>query len=205
MCLSSLSCDTMICANFKVADSLPDESFAGIQCVVAYTTSFGERRIRVHSLRLPTSSNYRKVIAAIDLDALVYLNCSRYMEACLSQDLSSVREQVIEDCVSPLTGFKFNSGENVGQGLALPEALRLYPMYQSCLLKSPLLKDNPLRYAFQVRNWSQLTLVVWIIVWLNGSRFVICHCETSLCISTRECSPFTTCQRWLALGTNPVT
>merc|ERR1712137_236277 len=142
MSYSSINSDTTLCADLTVRETLPDESSVGIQVVVLYTTSFGESRIRIHSKQIPVSSNYRKVMAAADVDSIVYLNCARYFELCFSKDLPAVRETIVEDCLPSLQGFKKHSGHSIGPELALPDALRLYPLYQLCLLKSAFFKDS---------------------------------------------------------------
>ena len=139
---SCLSSDTILCAKLTITEDLPDESFAGIQCVILYTSSHGEKRIRVHSMRLNVSRNIGKVIASADIETIMYLNTAKYLRDTFHKDLSSIRGQVIDDIIAPLKAYQKIS--RPGSSF-IPDSLALYPLFQLCILKSPWFKEAKLR------------------------------------------------------------
>lgn len=144
---STLSSNTTIAANLKITENLPDESFVGFQCALLYTTCFGERRIRIHSLRIPVSQHYGKVIAAADVDSILFLNSCRYLKLSLKKELKLIRSVAVNDCLQALVSFKKKSASN-SIGLSIPDSLRLLPLYQLCLLKTSLLKETRVSYVY---------------------------------------------------------
>jgi hypothetical protein len=67
--LPAIDCDKAICVSLRYEDKLVDGSEACVQCALLYTTTDGERRIRVHTMALPVTSTLGNVFRASDLEA----------------------------------------------------------------------------------------------------------------------------------------
>lgn len=66
-----IDCDKAIVVHLKHDEKLADNSEACFQCALLYTTQQGERRVRVHTLCLPTSTQLSSMYRGADLDAHV--------------------------------------------------------------------------------------------------------------------------------------
>ena len=69
--LPQIDCDKSIVVHLKHDEKLPDNSEACFQCALLYTTQEGERRVRVHTLCLPTSTQLNSMYRGADLDTHV--------------------------------------------------------------------------------------------------------------------------------------
>src|ERR1700722_1274936 len=52
-------------------DKLPENSSALIQCAVLFTSVGGQRRLRIHNMQLPVSTEHSQMYRLADQDALV--------------------------------------------------------------------------------------------------------------------------------------
>lgn len=66
-----IDCDKSIVVHLKHDEKLLDNSEACFQCALLYTSQGGERRIRVHTLCLPTSTQLSSMYRGADLDTHV--------------------------------------------------------------------------------------------------------------------------------------
>ncbi|CAI7926014.1 unnamed protein product [Closterium sp. NIES-53] len=67
--LPAMDSDKAIMATVKHDEKLAENSEACFQCAILYTTTTGERRVRVHTLSLPTTASLASVFRGADLDA----------------------------------------------------------------------------------------------------------------------------------------
>jgi protein transport protein SEC24 len=78
-----------------------------VQCAVLYTTSGGERRIRVHTLALRSSTDVTQTFRAADLDATVaLLTRAAAWRALRDGDLAAARKQLTERVVNALAAYR---------------------------------------------------------------------------------------------------
>jgi protein transport protein SEC24 len=128
---------------------------ASVQASLLYTTSSGERRIRVHTLVLPTSPDVGVVAASADVDVVANLLAKASVEATLKAGLDAARSRLQQRCIDVVAACRHGrSSASVGgygapavrgapaapqtpsQPPKLPESLQLLPLYCMALLKS---------------------------------------------------------------------
>ena len=69
--LAGVDADTTVAIRVKHDDKIPDNTDVHFQVALLYTTSYGVRRIRVHTLTLRSSSQYADIFRCADMDALL--------------------------------------------------------------------------------------------------------------------------------------
>lgn len=141
-----------------------------IQCALLYTTPEGHRRIRVHTMGMPTTSVLGNLFRAADLDAQFSVIMKNAAEAMTEKPLPQIREKVLQDCVNTLYTYrKFCATTSSSGQLILPEALKLLPLYTLALNKVWI--RIQIRIRIRIPIWIRIRIRIWI--W-NTSRIGLC-------------------------------
>eukprot|EP00899_Mesostigma_viride_P012163 jgi/Mesvir1/20948/Mv08019-RA.1 len=141
--LPAIDCDKSILVTFKLTEVLAEHMEACFQCAVLYTTTDGHRRIRVHTLSLPTAGSLPGVYKMADMDALFAVMVKQGVQKAALQTLAQLREGAVSTCVNTLHAYrKFCATTSAAGQLILPEALKLMPLYTLALTKSLGLRAN---------------------------------------------------------------
>ena len=143
--LPALDCDKAISVALRYEEKLPDGQEACVQCALLYTTTAGERRIRVHTLALPISSVLGNIFRASDLEAqtcdMIRKSAAKLLTGTCS--LALAKEQALTVTVNTLYAYrKFCASNNSTGQLILPEGLKVLPLYCLALHKSPGLRAD---------------------------------------------------------------
>lgn len=100
-----------------------------LQTASLHTTSDGERRIRVVTLALPTTSNISQVYASADQIAIATFLASKSVERSLSHKLEDARDAVTNKLVDILTAYKASvTAGGASAQLNIPENLKMLPL-----------------------------------------------------------------------------
>lgn len=137
--LAGVDADTAITVRIKHDDKLPDNSDVHFQVALLYTTSYGARRIRVHTLSLRTSAQYADVFRCADMDSFLAVIPKMGVRDALGMPLAAVRDKTISAlCVGVLACYrKHCTSTNTAAGqLILPEALKLLPAFAASAIRS---------------------------------------------------------------------
>ncbi|KAJ8687154.1 hypothetical protein QAD02_022948 [Eretmocerus hayati] len=118
-----------------IEENLSDMQNVCFQAALLYTSSKGERRIRVHTLCLPISTNLSDIIYSADQQCIIGLLSKMAVDRSLQSSLSDAREALINAAVDALSSFKLLQSYP-GSGLMAPQNLKLLPLYIIALLKS---------------------------------------------------------------------
>jgi len=143
--LPALDCDKAISVDLRYEEKLNDGQDAFVQCALLYTTTHGERRIRVHTLALPVSSVLGNVFRASDLEAQT---CDMIRKASAklltgSCSLQGAKDAALRTTVDTLHAYrKFCASNNSTGQLILPEGLKVLPLYCLALHKSDGLRSD---------------------------------------------------------------
>ena len=128
--LAGIDSDKSIIAYVKHEEKLKEQQEVSFQCALLYTTSFGERRIRVHTLSLPTTSVMGNVYRSADLDAQMHAMLRSIVAHYPKMQPESVKEAATNACVNILYAYRRYCATSSSSGqLILPEALKLMPLY----------------------------------------------------------------------------
>lgn len=136
--LPNVSPDAGFGMQLTIEESLTDLQQVCFQAALLYTSSKGERRIRVHTLALPTASNLTDVLHSADTQCIIGLLSKMAVDRCMSASMSEAREAVMNVAVDALSAFRLSQNLPAGSmssSLHAPMSLRLLPMYLLALLK----------------------------------------------------------------------
>ncbi|KAJ5898786.1 hypothetical protein N7495_003530 [Penicillium taxi] len=109
-----------------------------LQAAVLHTTCNGERRIRVITMVLPTTTNLADVYASADQQAIATFYCHKATEKALSSGLDPARDLLQSKIIELLTTYRkeLAGGSVGGGGLQFPANLRALPILFLALMKN---------------------------------------------------------------------
>lgn len=116
-------------------ESLIDVKTVCFQAALLYTSSNGERRIRVHTLCIPVSASLSEIMQSADVQCIVGLLSKMAVDRSLSSNLSDARDAFINATVDVLGAYKLAQNLPTASGLLAPNNLALFPLYVLALLK----------------------------------------------------------------------
>ncbi|CAD0198408.1 unnamed protein product [Chrysodeixis includens] len=136
--LPNVSPDAGFGMQLSIEESLSDLQQVCFQAALLYTSSKGERRIRVHTLALPTASNLTDVLHSADQQCIIGLLSKMAVDRCMTASMGEAREAVMNVAVDALSAFRLSQNLPAGamsSSLHAPMSLRLLPLYLLALLK----------------------------------------------------------------------
>ena len=95
----------MLC-QVAIEEDLKDSREVSFQAALLYTSSKGERRIRVHTLCVPTTASLQEVVQGADQHCIVGLLGKMAVDRTLNSTLSDAREAFINVCVDTIERWK---------------------------------------------------------------------------------------------------
>ncbi|KRZ38836.1 Protein transport protein Sec24B, partial [Trichinella pseudospiralis] len=134
--LSNVNPDSAFGVLLNLDDNI-DQPVVCIQAAVLYSTCHGQRRIRVHTICLPTSESILEIHNGADLPAIIALISRMAVDRCLSQQgtIQMAREASINAVVDCLYAFRSASGSREFGTLLCSRNMRLFPIFILALLK----------------------------------------------------------------------
>ncbi|XP_061197117.1 protein transport protein Sec24A-like isoform X3 [Saccostrea echinata] len=121
----------------SIEDSLVDTNTVCFQAALLYTSSKGERRIRVHTLCLPVTNQLSEIYAGADQQAIVGLLAKMAVDRSVTSSLTDAREALINAAMDSLASFgsTIPPAQRIGS-LPICYSLRMLPTFILALLKS---------------------------------------------------------------------
>eukprot|EP00941_MAST-03F_sp_MAST-3F-sp1_P005150 g5150.t1 len=118
-----------------------------VQSALLYTTSFGERRIRVNTIAAPVSSLVKEVVESVDLDALICLIGKDAVDTARLKGLPAARQRLNQQCLDILRGTRKASNPKTAQGqynqspqrgglVPVSDSLKMLPLYLMSMEKN---------------------------------------------------------------------
>ena len=111
-----------------------------LQAALLYTTSSGERRIRVHTMELPVTSTLATLYEQADVDACINLMGRVAVDTAMNTKLLDGAEKLQNGSLDLLRAYRSlcpPQAKTTSQ-LLLPDGLKLLPLYALGLMKSTL-------------------------------------------------------------------
>uniref|UniRef100_A0A8D1KJX6 Protein transport protein Sec24B n=1 Tax=Sus scrofa TaxID=9823 RepID=A0A8D1KJX6_PIG len=133
--LANINPDAGFAVQLSIEESLTDTSLVCFQTALLYTSSKGERRIRVHTLCLPVVSSLADVYAGVDVQAAICLLANMAVDRSISSSLSDARDALVNAVVDSLSAYGSTVSNLQHSGLIAPTSLKLFPLYVLALLK----------------------------------------------------------------------
>ncbi|XP_020032731.2 protein transport protein Sec24B isoform X3 [Castor canadensis] len=133
--LANINPDAGFAVQLSIEESLTDTSLVCFQTALLYTSSKGERRIRVHTLCLPVVSSLADVYAGVDVQAAICLLANMAVDRSVSSSLSDARDALVNAVVDSLSAYGSTVSNLQHSALIAPSSLKLFPLYILALLK----------------------------------------------------------------------
>ncbi|XP_006727257.1 protein transport protein Sec24B isoform X4 [Leptonychotes weddellii] len=133
--LANINPDAGFAVQLSIEENLTDTSLVCFQTALLYTSSKGERRIRVHTLCLPVVSSLADVYAGVDVQAAVCLLANMAVDRSISSSLSDARDALVNAVVDSLSAYGSTVSDLQHSALIAPSSLKLFPLYVLALLK----------------------------------------------------------------------
>jgi len=123
-------------------------SHVTVQAALLYTSSEGERRIRVMTQAIPVTGLLTEVVASVDADAATCLMAKQAVELVLKSGLDNARMRMQQVCVEMIRAAKEGDKRTVSgysvpgqqqQNTAekpIPKNLKLFPLYALATMKN---------------------------------------------------------------------
>jgi protein transport protein SEC24 len=140
--LAGISEDTSIGVELKLdGNNMTDNTY--VQCAVLYTTPTGERRLRVHNLKLGVAKTVASLFKGADLDASICLLTKQFVTLSAKKSLGDLSKELDELCVKILLSYrKYVTPQASPAQLVLPETVKTLPLLLSSFKKSLVLRKG---------------------------------------------------------------
>ncbi|CAB1113207.1 unnamed protein product [Ectocarpus sp. CCAP 1310/34] len=144
LALPNCTPDSVFAVEFGYDEQLLTASVISVQAALLYTTSCGERRIRVHNLAVPVETVVQNVFDSVSIDVLCNILAKQALEVSLKSGLDSARSKIQQTCVDIIRasrGGGYGSSPYMAAGAqqqptAISEAIQLLPLYSMALQKN---------------------------------------------------------------------
>ncbi|XP_017275434.1 protein transport protein Sec24A isoform X2 [Kryptolebias marmoratus] len=133
--LPNVNPDAGFAVQMSIEENLDDMQVVSFQAALLYTSSKGERRIRVHTLCLPVASSLSDIFAGADVQAITGLLACMAVDRSVSASLSDARDAMTNAAIDSLTSYRQSVLTIQQPGLLAPACLRLFPLFILALLK----------------------------------------------------------------------
>jgi protein transport protein SEC24 len=168
LALPNCHADSTFGVELGYEDTVVSASVISVQAALLYTTSSGERRIRVHTIAAPVTTVFANMFLAADVDTVCNMMAKQALAQAQKTGLDSARDFMYRRLVDVMRSYKSTQGRGMygaqqqqPQGLGLPEQLQLLPLYTMALQKNKTfrggqdIRSDERAYLFhQVKNMS---------------------------------------------------
>eukprot|EP00573_Skeletonema_grethae_P010464 CAMPEP_0201698312 /NCGR_PEP_ID=MMETSP0578-20130828/18349_1 /ASSEMBLY_ACC=CAM_ASM_000663 /TAXON_ID=267565 /ORGANISM="Skeletonema grethea, Strain CCMP 1804" /LENGTH=1230 /DNA_ID=CAMNT_0048184805 /DNA_START=24 /DNA_END=3716 /DNA_ORIENTATION=- len=157
LALPNCNSDSVFAFDFSHDEHNLNSSFLTIQSALLYTSSEGERRIRVITQAIPVTSLASEVINTVDAEAMSALLAKQALDVAVKTNLDNARGKLQQACIDliraskegdkprrvsgyaappPMGGHQQQGGEAEGDCKSIPENLTLLPLYTLATMKN---------------------------------------------------------------------
>lgn len=161
--LAAVPLDQSYSIEIQIEDPI-SAPFVVFQTAVLHTTCYGERRIRVITLALPTTSSLSELYGSVDAVAMSTLLTCKAVEKSMSSKLEDARDAVQNKLIDILGTYKANMTQN-GSGnspkLDIAKNMKFLPLLMLGLLKQ----------VSQCLNLNCLCFDTYSLLWWNRLVF----------------------------------
>ncbi|XP_062225139.1 protein transport protein SEC24 A-like [Phragmites australis] len=144
LALPAVDSDKAFAMQLSLEETLMTTQTVYFQVALLYTSSSGERRIRVHTAAAPVVTDLSEMYRQADTGAIVSLLGRIAVENSLADKLDSVRQQLQLKLVRSLKEYRnlYVVQHRIGGRLIYPESLRFLPLYILAICKSLALRGG---------------------------------------------------------------
>lgn len=150
LALPNVTSDTTFAFDLAYEEQMLSAQAVTVQAALLYTSSSGERRIRIHTMVLPVTQSLPEVVDSIDIDSLVNLLSKQAVDIAQKTGFDNARQRVHQTTVEMIRGCKQQPQQPQGFGgpgqyqqqqqapgseTAIPITLQLLPLYSMAVQK----------------------------------------------------------------------
>jgi len=146
-----VSSDSCFLFELGYDDSLKEERGAIFQLAFLYTTSNGERRLRVHTLNVPVTTSPNKIFKGADMDTILNVYIRQSLLELPKEPALEVRKKFVQKLVRLFSVYRKLCAPTRDNQLVLPESFVLLPVYSLGYSKSALIGGKPA--TTDMRSW----------------------------------------------------
>ncbi|KAL8523037.1 hypothetical protein ACS0TY_013130 [Phlomoides rotata] len=138
LALPAVDCDKAYAAQLSLEETLLTSQTVYFQLALLYTSSSGERRIRVHTAAAPVVADLGEMYRLADTGAIMSLFSRLAIEKSLSNKLEDARNAVQHRIVKALREYRnlYAVQHRLSGRMIYPESLKCLPLYGLALCKS---------------------------------------------------------------------
>ncbi|XP_026183967.1 protein transport protein Sec24A [Mastacembelus armatus] len=133
--LPNVNPDAGFAVQMSIEENLDDMQIVSFQAALLYTSSKGERRIRVHTLCLPVVNSLTDIFSGADVQAITGLLACMAVDRSVTASMSDARDAMTNAAIDSLSSYRQSVLTIQQPGLLAPACLRLFPLYILALLK----------------------------------------------------------------------
>lgn len=145
--LPNVDADKSFAVQFQFEDSSVGEGPFCLQVALLYTTTTGERRIRVHTVAIPVTSSLSDLFLRVDAPATLNIFARQSADGMKDRSLNELKKNLLDKVITALAKYRqvcqtqypavLGSSE-----LLLPDSMVLLPLYMHGLSKTPILSRD---------------------------------------------------------------
>ncbi|MCL7045120.1 hypothetical protein MKW94_012968 [Papaver nudicaule] len=138
LALPAVDCDKAFAMQLALEETLLTTKTVFFQVALLYTSSSGERRIRVHTAAVPVVSDLGEMYRQADIGATISLLSRLAIETSLSDKLEEACRSVQQRIVKALREYRnlYTAQPRLGGRIIYPDSLKFLPLYGLTLCKS---------------------------------------------------------------------
>lgn len=171
LAMPNVDCDKTYAVQFAFDESTLSDGPFCVQVALLYTTTSGERRIRVHTAAVPVTNSIYDLVSQSDAPATSSLFLRLAAESVKDRAIEELKKNLLDKVINGLAVFRSVCQQQyphaVGTGadqLFLPDSLALMPLYMHGLMKSPILSaESAGAFLFQFDDKAALVHAVDIM------------------------------------------
>ncbi|GAB0492134.1 hypothetical protein MMPV_003393 [Pyropia vietnamensis] len=173
LALPNSDADSAYGVQFSFDDAALTTGVFVVQTALLYTSTRGERRIRVHTVAAPVSRSVPEMLASADAGATANLLVRTAADSVRERRVDDIRRSMVDKLVAALAiyrGMTKNSpadaaaqslASGIGPQLLLPDGLTLLPLLMHGLLQSPILsRDGATAFGMRMDDKAALLSAV---------------------------------------------
>lgn len=144
LALPAVDSDKAFAMQLTLEETLLTSQVVFFQVALLYTSSSGERRIRVHTAVVPVVPELAEMYRQADTGAIISLLSRLAIENSLSNKLDDARQMIQLKIVKGLKEYRnlYAVQHRLSGRMIYPESLKLLPLYAMCLSKSAALRGG---------------------------------------------------------------
>uniref|UniRef100_A0A1D1XLC4 Protein transport protein Sec24-like At3g07100 n=1 Tax=Anthurium amnicola TaxID=1678845 RepID=A0A1D1XLC4_9ARAE len=144
LALPVVDCDKAFAMQLSLEETLMTTQTVYFQVALLYTSSSGERRIRVHTAAAPVVTELGDMYRYADVGATISLMSRLAIEKTFSQKLEDARQSILLRITKSLKEYRNLHAvqHRLGGRLIYPESLKFLPLYGLALCKSLALRGG---------------------------------------------------------------